>query len=68
MADEQITFANEPEGMEAFALRDTSSPKLCKDAWLAAFALCSGFQLITTDKAFSRFNGLNLRVVKAEKS
>jgi predicted nucleic acid-binding protein len=37
------------------------------DAWLAAFALCSGFQMITTDKAFSQFKGLELLVVKSKK-
>lgn len=72
MADERITFANEPEGVEdawkAMALRDTHSPKLWMDAWLAAFALRSGFQMITTDKAFSQFKGLDLVVVKAKKS
>jgi len=69
MADERITFANEPAGVEdawkALALRDTNSPKLWMDASLAGFALCSGFQMITTDKAFSRFKGLEVQVVKA---
>jgi toxin-antitoxin system PIN domain toxin len=72
MADERITFANEPEGVadawKSMALRDTNSPKLWMDAWLAAFALRSGFQMITTDKAFSQFKGLDLVVVKAKKS
>ncbi len=68
MADERINFANEPVGVEdawkALALRDTPSPKIWMDAWLAAFALCSGFQMITTDKAFAQFKGLELQVVK----
>jgi uncharacterized protein len=68
MADERVTFANEPAGVEdawkALALRDTHSPKLWMDAWLAAFALCSGFQMITTDKAFAQFKELELRIVK----
>ncbi len=72
MADERITFANEPDGVEetwkAMAIRDTQSPKLWMDAWLAAFALSSGFQMITTDKAFSQFKGLELLVVKAGKN
>ncbi len=72
MADERITFANEPEGVEeawkAFAIRENNSPKLWMDAWLAAFALRSGFQMVTTDKAFSQFNGLELLVVKSKKS
>jgi len=70
MADERMAFANEPVGVEetwkALANRDANSPKLWMDAWLAAFSLCSGFQLITTDKAFSQFKGLDLLVVKAK--
>jgi len=72
MADERITFASEPAGVEdawkAFALRDANSPKLWMDAWLAAFAQCSGFQMITTDKAFSQFKGLELLIVKSKMS
>jgi predicted nucleic acid-binding protein len=35
---------------------------------LAAFAIRSGFQMITTDKAFSQFSGLDLLVLHARKS
>lgn len=69
MADDRVAFADEPAGVEdawkALAIRDTHSPKLWMDAWLAAFALRAGFQMITTDKAFSQFKGLELLVVKA---
>jgi toxin-antitoxin system PIN domain toxin len=69
MEDDRITYANEPGGVEdvwkSLATRDTNSPKLWMDAWLAAFALCAGFQMVTTDKAFSQFKGLDLLVVKA---
>ena len=72
MVDERFTFANEPEGVEetwkTLAIRDTHSPKLWMDAYLAAFALCSGLQMITTDKAFSQFSGLDLLVLHAQKS
>ena len=64
MEDERITFVHEPEGVEetwkALALRDTNSPKLWMDAWLAAFALRAGLQMVTTDKAFSQFKGLKV--------
>jgi toxin-antitoxin system PIN domain toxin len=67
MEDGRITFVNEPEGVEeiwkSLAIRDTNSPKLWMDAWLAAFAIRSGLQLVTTDKAFSQFKGLNLALV-----
>lgn len=35
--------------------------------WLAAFALCSGFQIVTTDKAFSRFKGAGTPGSESEK-
>jgi predicted nucleic acid-binding protein len=35
---------------------------------LAAFAIRSGFQMITTDKAFSQFSGLDLLVLPEQSS
>jgi len=70
MEDDRIAFANEPGGVEdvwkGLAIRDTNAPKLWMDAWLAAFARCAGFQMVTTDKAFAQFKGLDLLVVKAK--
>lgn len=70
MADERIAFENEPTGVadtwKTYAIRDTNSPKLWMDAWLAAFARCSGWQMVTTDKAFSQFVGPDLQILKAE--
>ncbi len=67
MADDRMSFASEPAGWEAawqaYAIRDSRSPKLWMDAGLAAFALRSGFQMVTTDRAFSQFEGLDLRRV-----
>ena len=67
MADERISFAHEPADIEAawktYARRESSSPKLWMDAWLAAFALRSGLQMVTTDRAFSQFKGLSLHLV-----
>ena len=64
MEDERITFVREPEGVEetwkSLAIRDAHSPKLWMDAWLAAFALRAGLQMVTTDKAFSQFKGLKV--------
>jgi toxin-antitoxin system PIN domain toxin len=54
----------EPTGLESrwneFALRDTASPKLWMDAYLAAFALGAGCRMVTTDVAFRQFPGLDL--------
>ncbi|MBN9689243.1 MAG: PIN domain-containing protein [Verrucomicrobia bacterium] len=70
MEDERVTFLNEPEGVEEtwqkLAMRDTPSPKVWMDAWLAALALHSGIQMVTTYKTFSQFKGLHLVVVKAK--
>ena len=63
LADHRVAFAQEPQGVETawktHATSDTASPKLWMDAWLAAFAMRSGFQLVTIDQGFSRFEGLN---------
>lgn len=65
LADDRIVLrADEPSGLESrwkqFALRDTASPKLWMDAYLAAFALSGGCRMVTTDSAFEHFNGLDL--------
>lgn len=64
LADDRIEFQHrEPQGIEhyweQFATRDSASPKLWMDAYLAAFAIAGGYQLVTTDKAFSQFDGLD---------
>lgn len=68
LGDDRVTFANEPPGIEetwkSLALRKTSSPKLWMDAYLAAFAIQSGFQLVTADKAFTQFKGLDLHLIE----
>jgi predicted nucleic acid-binding protein len=33
------------------------------DAYLAAFAMAGGYQLVTADKAFKQFKGLDPRVL-----
>jgi len=62
--DRIVAHHREPAGLERrwkeLALRDTSSPKLWMDAYLAAFALAGGYQFVTIDKAFSQFDGLDL--------
>ena len=65
LADDRIVFqAEEPEGLETqwheFARRDSASPKLWMDAYLAAFALASHCRMVTTDTAFRQFAGLDL--------
>jgi uncharacterized protein len=63
LADERIAWVEEPRGLEShwkrLATRSQASPKLWMDAYLAAFAIAGGYQLVTTDKAFNQFKGLN---------
>jgi toxin-antitoxin system PIN domain toxin len=69
VSDDRIAFCAEPPRMNAawkkLAARRTSSPKLWMDAYLAAFAITGGMQLVTTDKAFTQFPGLDALVISA---
>lgn len=68
VADDRIIFrAEEPAGIESrwkeLAARDTASPKLWMDAYLAAFALTAGYRMVTNDSIFRQFGGLDLLVL-----
>lgn len=64
LADDRIVFREEESAAlesrwKQLALRDTASPKLWMDAYLAAFALTGGYRMVTTDAAFRKFRGLD---------
>ncbi len=68
LADDRVGFrAEEPAGLDVhwkrLALRDTASPKIWMDAYLAAFALAGGYRLVTTDQAFKQFRGVDLELL-----
>lgn len=68
LADDRIVWrADEPAGLDVrwkqFAVRDTASPKLWLDAYLAAYAVAGGHRFVTTDTAFRQFTGLTLELV-----
>lgn len=68
LEDDRIIFQRtEPAELESlwarFAKRDLASPKLWMDAYLAALALGSGSTLVTSDSAFTQFDGLDLRLI-----
>ena len=64
---DRIHFTNEAdrifEQWAAYADVHTASPKLWMDAYLAAFAVVGGFKLVTSDRAFKQFKGLNLQLL-----
>lgn len=66
-ADDRVAWADEPSGLEGhwkrLARGPNASPKLWMDAYLAAFAIAGGLQLVTTDKAFGQFKGLHVLVI-----
>ena len=63
-----VFLADEPAGIEVpwarFAAIRSASPKLWMDAYLAAFAIAGGFTLVTNDKAFKQFKGLDVLLLK----
>jgi toxin-antitoxin system PIN domain toxin len=68
LADDRIAFrAGEPVELEPLwkmlSVRETASPKLWMDAYLAAFALAGQYRMVTTDAAFRQFQGLDLLVL-----
>lgn len=72
-ADDRIVMRREePASLEdhwsRFALRDTASPKLSMDAYLAGFALAAGLRMVTTDTAFKQFRGLDLELIGSVQS
>ena len=65
LADYRVTFLDgDPPGLQArwkaLAERNTASPKLWMDAYLASFAITGGHRLVTTDRGFKQFAGLDL--------
>lgn len=67
LEDYRVSFAPEPPDLDSrwthYGLRDTASPKLWMDSYLAAFAVAGGLQLVTLDRGFRQFEGLNLEVL-----
>ena len=65
----QVSWRDEPPGTfslwRTFATRDTASPKVWMDAYLAAFAVAGGLRLVTLDRDFKNFvpQGLDLTLL-----
>ncbi|GMR22050.1 MAG: type II toxin-antitoxin system VapC family toxin [Acidobacteriota bacterium] len=68
LSDDRIVLrSKEPAELEVrwkqFAMRDTASPKIWMDAYLAGFALAGGYRMVTTDTAFKQFRGLDFELL-----
>lgn len=64
-ADDRIVVqTTEPVGLtqrwKRLAVRKSAAPKLWMDAYLAAFALAGAHRLVTNDRAFEQFSGLDV--------
>jgi toxin-antitoxin system PIN domain toxin len=63
-SDRRCRFSKEPAALEAqwntMSERESASPKLWMDAYLAAFAVSGNHGFVTTDQAFKQFAGLRL--------
>ena len=59
----EVELLSEPHGVqerwETYSNAGRLSPNLWTDAYLAAFATCSGLRMVTFDKGYSRFDGLD---------
>lgn len=66
--DERIHFGEEPQGFETVfptMLRyPTPAPKLVGDAYLAAFAIAGGLGIVTFDRGFQQFPGLDVTLLR----
>ena len=60
--DYRIGFIGEPLGLghlwRRFAMKETYSPKIWNDAYLAAFALAGSMGVVTFDESFGSYDGL----------
>ena len=68
LKDDRVQLVEEPDDLEnvwkQLAAVGTASPKLWMDAYLAAFAITGVHRLVTTDKAFKQFKGLDLLLLQ----
>jgi uncharacterized protein len=62
LTDSRISFAAEPPDLElqwrAFTQNQSFSPNVWNDAFLSAFAVAGGFELVTFDRGFVRFQNI----------
>ncbi len=66
--DPCVSGIQEPKGLQAkwaeLCFDFGASPKIVTDAYLAAFAIAGGHSLVTFDKGFKQFEGLELELLR----
>lgn len=66
---DDVFFASEPDDCDALLAawvgREIITPRLWTDAYLAAFARAGGLRLVSFDRDFTRFDGLELLRLEA---
>lgn len=69
-ADERIALLQEPEGLDSIlkslVARRGTTPNLWTDAYLAAFAKATKLHLVTFDRGFSKFTGLDCLILSLD--
>ena len=67
LEDERVEFLHEPAGIEEEIQKllryRVPTPGLVNDAYLAAFAIASGRRLVTRDRGFLEFRGLDVELL-----
>jgi toxin-antitoxin system PIN domain toxin len=66
-SDAYVSFVDEPPGIEPLWRVHTQtrmfSPKVWNDAYLAAFAQASSFELVTIDQGFSHYRNVRCKIL-----
>jgi len=67
LIDERMEFVAEPAGIDSVMPTLLTYPvptvKLISDAYLAAFAICDTRRMVTLDRGFRQYRGLNLELL-----
>jgi uncharacterized protein len=68
LSDPRVVFTEEPAGLEAhwraYTQRRSFAPDIWSDAYLASFVVAADMQLVTFDRGFSKFKGLNCLILR----
>ena len=67
MTDSLVTYVFEPIGLESqwrsYTQGRTFSTHVWNDAYLAAFAFCGGYEVVTFDQGFAQFPGCRTTIL-----